>query len=215
MDDFFKNLIIENKDLNTNSANRVPICIVVDTSFSMNENDRIGEVSKGLASFIRDGIDNEYAVDSIELCIIAFEDNNAVVIQPFANLRNVSFKPLKASGQTPLGKGVSLALEEIDEILRKYTNAGIMPYKPRLVIMSDGAVNDDISKVSREVRNRISNRSLKVSCIDMGNGGKTDLDKFTIDGSSESISSFDMKNFFSMLSRSCAALSLSSPGEDN
>ena len=215
--DYMESIRVEMQDFIDNTANRVPICIVVDTSFSMYIDNRIGHVNTGIANFIKNSAEDEYAVDSLDLCIIAFSGDDAVVVHPFTNVSklNDNFAPLTANGQTPLGKAVELGLSQIDEVLKQYSAQGITVFKPWLIIMSDGEATDDVRKIARTVREQQENRRIKVKCIDMGNGeGRGDLDKFTLDGEVDTIQSFQIEDFFMMLSRSAVALSTSTPGED-
>ena len=48
--DYMESIRVEMQDFIDNTANRVPICIVVDTSFSMYIDNRIGHVNTGIAS---------------------------------------------------------------------------------------------------------------------------------------------------------------------
>ena len=215
--DFMDSLRVETQDMINNTANRVPVCIVVDTSFSMMIDDRIGHVNKGIQSFINNSVADEYAVDSIELCIIAFSGENAIVVHPFTNVAKLknAFKPLPANGQTPLGKAVELGLKEIDTVLKQYSAQGVTTFKPWLIIMSDGEATDDVKKVAGIVREQLAARRIKVKCIDMGDGsGRSDLGMFTNDGEVDTIQSFQIEDFFMILSRSAVALSVNSPGED-
>lgn len=215
--DYMDSIRVEMEDFIENTANRVPICIVVDTSFSMNNNKRIVHVNNGIQTFIKNSAEDEYAVDSLDLCIIAFDGDDAIIAYPFTNVAKLQsmFQPLKANGLTPLGRAVELGLQQIDEVMRNYTAQGITVFRPWLIIMSDGEATDDTDAVARKVREQVSQRKIKIKCIDMGDGdGKGDLYKFTNDGTVDTISSFQIENFFMMLSRSAVALSASTPGED-
>lgn len=215
--DYMEQLRVKMEDFIDNTANRVPICIVVDNSFSMVEENRIQNVNKGIQAFIKNSADDEYAVDSLDLCIISFDGDDATVVHPFTNVAKLRMKfvPLEAKGQTPLGKAVKLALKEIDNVMKNYIAQGVTVFKPWLVIMSDGESTDDIKAISWEVKKRLRERKMKIKCIDMGDGsGKGDLNKFTIDGVVDTITSLQIEDFFMLLSRSAVALSTSIPGED-
>ena len=80
---------VEMEDFIENTANRVPVCIVVDTSFSMNIENRIEHVNNGIKAFIHNSAEDEYAVDSLDLCIVSFDNEggreSATVVHPFTN----------------------------------------------------------------------------------------------------------------------------------
>ena len=172
-------------------------------------------VNNGIRNFIESSKADEYAVDSLDICIIAFEGDKGKIIQPFTNVSKIQFHNLKPGGGTPLGSAVELGVREIDDVLKRYTAQGITVFKPWLIIMSDGKATDDIRRAVKLVQDRLRNRKIKVQCIDMGNGSeKSDLNRFTLDGSVDTISGFKIEDFFSYLSRSAVALSTSTPGED-
>lgn len=207
-------LSVMDDDLLVNHAVRVPICLCIDTSFSMNYAGRIAHLNKGVSSFIEETKNNVYAVDAVDLCLISF-GVRAEVIQPFANVAKIKFKNLTADGNTPLGEAVELALVQIKKRLKDYDIVGDTHFKPYLIIMSDGVSTDKVDDVARRVRNDVENRKLKVKCIDMSDGKeKNDLEKFSPDQEVSTINSLQIKEFFDNLSRSAAGLSTGVPGED-
>lgn len=203
------------EDLLNNSSDRVVVCVCIDASFSMAENDRIKHVNKGVRKFIDDCVEDMYARDSIDLCLIRFGGAVPEIIQPFENVKRVQFRDIKPDGGTPLGAAVEMALDEIERRLDQFDMFGRTHFKPWLIIMSDGKATDDIKRASVRIKGMLERRTLKVKCIDMSEGKETtDLAAFTLDGDVGTINSFEIEDFFSMLSRSAAGLSKSTPGED-
>lgn len=203
------------EDLLNNSSDRVVICICIDSSFSMVKDNRIKHVNNGVKKFISNCLDDIYARDAIDLCLIQIGGSKPEIIQPFDNIKNVKFKDIDPNGGTPMGAAVSLALDEIENRLDQLDMFGRTHYKPWLIIMSDGDAKDDVSSASRRTKEMLINRMIKVKCIDMSDGKeKSSLKEFTLDGDVGTISSFEIEDFFSMLSRSAAGLSKSIPGED-
>ena len=212
--DFLKEQRLSEKDLETNPANRVAICLCIDTSFSMIEDNRIKHINTAVRKFIEDSKNDEYAADAIDLCIVTF-GGKAEIVQPFANVSKIIFKDFTPSGDTPLAKAVSLSLDAITERRNQYSSHGITSYKPWLIIMSDGEATDDISTISSTVKKAIKNRRVKVKCIDMSSDRKNSLAGFTLDGDVSVLTDFQIDNFFEMLSRSAAGLSTAVPGLDD
>lgn len=202
-------------DLLNNSSDRVVVCICIDASFSMVENDRIKHVNNGVRRFIHDSIEDLYARDSIDLCLIRFGGYEPQIIQPFDNVKKVQFSDIRPEGGTPMGAAVELALDEIERRLEQFDMFGRTHFKPWLIIMSDGKATDDIRRASARTRTLLERRAIKVRCIDLSEGKEsTELEAFTLDGEVGTIQSFEIEDFFSMLSRSAAGLSKSTPGED-
>ncbi len=74
-----------------------------------------------------------------KMAIITFGRNGAVLHTPFDDVKNINFKPLSASGGTPLDQAFRLAkdlIEDKDTFPTKF-------YKPYSILVSDGEPNDD------------------------------------------------------------------------
>lgn len=218
-DDVVNQYKLNNEDLINNSANRVPVCIVVDSSMSMLRDNLIQSVNNGIKNFLREGRENDYAADSIDICIVSFGQSNGSVIQPFKNICHANFQELRAQGGSPLGSAVLLALNAIQERLEAYEAHGISSFKPWLIIMSDGEVSEWDKKNFRksviELKHLDQEHKIKIACINMSKKENNDLNQLSLGRGVRSIDSFHMDQFFSMLSKSAANLSVSAVGEDD
>ncbi len=202
-------------DLLSNNRNRVLVCLCIDTSRSMMLNGRMDRVNNGVRKFIQDSQNNVYAAGAIDLCIVTFGGQAASIHQPFTTVKKIEYHDLTPDGGTPLGAAVEMALDAIHDNQQRYQSVGISCYKPWLIIMSDGVSDDDVSSAAERVQELLRARKLKVKCIDMSSHKEdSDLKRFTLDGSVETISGLEIEDFFDMLSRSAAGLSTEVPGED-
>lgn len=218
MNDYMKQERLSSADLIQNSANRVPVCLCVDASYSMLRDKRMEHVNNGIRSFIQNSADDAYVCDSIDLCIITFSGRGVQVVQDFANVKSIAgqFQDITPNGGTPLAKAVRFALDKIERQRDSYEAYGITSYRPWLILMSDGAADDDVSAVAREVRRLQQNRQLKVKCIGMGTGEECrDLAAFSLSGRVDNCGALEIENFFDFLSRSAAGLSQAQPGEED
>jgi len=228
MGKYFDERKLKDDELFDNPATRVAMCLCVDTSDSMEipivrGQSRMDCVNKGIRNFLKKCVDNIYARDSLDFCLITFGGGQAKLRIPFTNVQKVRFDNLEGSGSTPMGAAVELALEEITANKERYSSYGLSSYKPWLIIMSDGEPTDDISNAVKAVNEELEKKKIKVKCIYMGsqdgsgsNEGRKALNRFTrsIAGSTESIDFLDMDNFFEFLSKSVSNLSKSIPGQD-
>lgn len=218
MKDYMEQERLSSADLIQNSANRVPVCLCVDASYSMLQDKRMLHVNNGIRSFIQKSANDAYVCDSIDLCIITFSGRGVQVVQDFANVKSVAghFQDIRPSGGTPMARAVRFALDKISRQRESYEAYGITSYRPWLILMSDGASDDDVTAVAREVCRLQQNRQLKVKCIGMGSGEEhQDLRAFTPDGRVESCGALEIETFFDFLSRSAAGLSQAQPGEED
>ncbi len=211
----FEKRRLEYNDLIENTATRVPICLCLDTSYSMIIGRKIDAINNSVRTFIKDCLQNEYSRDSVDLCIVACGGSKPTVIQDFANIKDVQFTPLKAGGGTPLGESVNLCIDCIDEQIQKYDAVGLSRYRSWLIIMTDGKSSDSVTDSSRKLRGKLMDGTIKLKAIDMSNGEENnDLKNFTLDNKVEPISSMEITNFFMWLSQSVTNLSSGVPGEE-
>ncbi len=201
---------------NVSCVNKMIICLCVDASESMIQDNRIGMVNQGIRNFIENCRKNSYSADCIDLCVITFGGNGAKIIQEFSSVRNMTFRDIKAHGNTPLASAVKLALDKIRKRVDQYAKSGITSYKPWLIIMSDGKCDilekRELSAVSKEVSDSVKKREFNVKCIDMGNGRET-LQMFVPKDTIGTIDSMGITSFFELLSQSVVTVSSSVPGE--
>lgn len=178
-------LILRAKTLIENPRARVPICLVLDASYSMGgivsgdtrdtgrrvtsdgktwsvvEGDnlvtRMDELNQGISQFYSELLDDEDARDAAEVSIVAFAAE-AQIIQDFGPIdESLKETKLKVSdqGETSLGRGVQLALDLLDQRKKEYNNAGVDYFQPWMVIITDGQPTD---QTHLEIREEIEKR---------------------------------------------------------
>lgn len=139
----------------------LPICIVVDISKSMvlyklDGKTRMERLKEGIAEFLREVRIDERLADSVEISVIAF-NNEAVVIQDFTtieNLESIEFPQCCNSGDTP--KGVELALSVLENEKAFLSKNKRNYYQPWMVIMSDGRATVRKGNDVRDLNNRLA-----------------------------------------------------------
>lgn len=200
-------------DLAQNPAPRLAVCICVDASYSMRKDSRIHQVNQGIRRFIQEIAADQYAVDSIELCVISFGADSAKVVHSFAPVTKIDYQDIIASGQTPMGQAVAFALEELQTRKNNYDHYGITTYKPWLILLSDGESTDDIRRSSKHALQMQKEDLLKVLCIGLGTEAN-DLADFQIDRQVIQLKDFALDHFFAWLSKSMSMQSKESPSFD-
>ena len=121
---------------------------------------------------------------------------------------NLNFPKLSASGGTPLGQAVELAVKSLNKRKELYNQSGIQYYQPMLVLMTDGFATDDTSGSIKLVKELCNNRKLTVVNIAIGNSADLDtLKKFHPDNEVTTINKLEMKDFFRWLSESVKVVS--------
>ena len=207
----YEEMRIKMSDMAANAAPRLPLCLCIDASYSMIINERIDNINKGIRAMINEIKNDPYAVDTIEVCIVAFGGNEYKVICPFQTVDKIHFKDIDVEGDTPLGGAVAYALEQLNEQIAIYEEYGIEKYKPWLVVMSDGKASDNYMHVARQVRSMQERNELKFFAIGIGDE-ENNLADFTVDNYVYQLDEFKVDRFFSWLSRSMSKQGQSTPG---
>ena len=235
--------LVRKEELVNNPTPRVPICLCLDTSGSMNaiEGDcvktgettysdgrkwdiavggttRIAELKKGLDLFYNAIRDDETARYSAEVCIVTF-DSTAKKIVDFSTLDLQENVPvLTADGGTAMGEGVNLALDLLEERKQEYKDAGVDYYQPWLVLMTDGQPSggseSELQRAQSRTTDLVNSRKLTVFPIGIGNeADKSALEKFSPKFAPLKLQGLKFQEFFSWLSKSVSKTSQSTPGE--
>ena len=210
-----KNDFINGDDLVNNPATRVAICLCLDSSGSM-DGEKLDELNRGIREFYTAIRNDRVALSSAELCVVSFgEDVRA--LNDFTTLDNQEDCQIaQAWGGTPMGEGVKLALQKLEERRQQYKNAGVEYYQPWLVIMGDGAPNYDspVDEASKETTDLESQKKLSVFSIGIGNDADMEvLSKFSKKRPALKLQGLKFSEFFEWLSASVAAVSRSQPDE--
>lgn len=213
-----KEPLLRVKDLVENPTTRLPVCLCLDVSNSM-EGDPVNELNEGVGLFFYELKKDEIAFYSAEVAVVTFGGFDAECLLDFANLERVPKPPkLEAVGMTPMGEGVNLALDLLEKRLNEYREKGVDYFQPWLVLMSDGSPNGDETELERAIQ-RVSEleHSKKLTVITIGIGKDADMEvlaKFSSDKSPLKLKGLKFKDFFSWLSRSVSAISQSMAGEN-
>ena len=201
----------------TNSHARLAICLCLDTSGSMSGHP-INELNAGIRLFceaIRNSRESRYAAD---VAVVTFGGNGAQCVQEFAQLyQSPNPSSLTASGMTPMGEAVNLALDMIEDRREEYRSFGIQHYHPWLVLMSDGKPNGDVSELERAAQRTASlaeQRKLIVFPVGIGKDADRDsLAKFSPRIVPRKLTGMNFREFFEWLSKSTDRVSASKPEE--
>ena len=149
------NLLLRMEDLVNNPTARVPVCLCLDVSGSMDGNP-INELNEGVKLFYDAIKDDEVAMYSAEICVITFGGNSAMCLEDFASLELQPNPPkLSASGLTPMGEAVNMALDLLENRKQEYRDKGVDYYQPWLVLMTDGDPNGSESELKRAIKRTV------------------------------------------------------------
>ncbi len=205
--------LLRQEDLAENPTSRVPVCLVLDVSGSM-EGEPIAELHSGVQMFFDAIRNDEVAQYAAEICIVTF-GGTAQKVLDFGSISRQDVPPLVASGMTPMGHAVSIALDLLEARKEDYQRTGVDYFQPWMVLMTDGEPTDDIGPAAARVANLISKRKLTVFPIAIGGAANLQsLAQFSPARPPLRLKGLNFNEFFDWLSRSVSRASQSTPGDE-
>lgn len=211
------NELLRLEDLVNNPTARVPVCLCLDVSGSM-DGAPIRELNDGVRLFYDAIREDETALYAAEVCIVTFGRHGVECIADFASLELQPDAPvLTAGGMTPMGEAVNLGLDLLEKRKNEYKNKGVDYYQPWLVLMTDGAPNGDPAELTRAIGRTVEMANhRKLSVFPIGIGAHTDMDvlaQFSPKRGPLKLQGLKFRQFFEWLSQSVSRTSQSIPGE--
>jgi len=105
------------------------------------DGERINALNAGLLTFREELGKDELALLRVEIALVTFGDHPELV-QDFVTADQFAPPTLDASGQTPMGGGIELALDLIEQRKRDYKANGVTYYRPWVFLVTDGEPTD-------------------------------------------------------------------------
>ena len=202
-------------DIN-NPAPRCPVILLLDTSGSMSGTP-ICELNEGYRQFLRETMNDEAASMSVELEVVTF-GGTVNVQQPFASINTLSPRPAEftASGGTPMGEALRLAMRNLEARRQKYKDNGIAAYRPWVVLMSDGQPTDTTGWEETVTNFRSLVRKEKINCVGVGIGSGVDMNTLKrVAPGALPLQGLKFKQFFRWLTDSLGAVSASAVSDQD
>lgn len=200
-----------NDDLIENPSPRCPLALVLDTSGSMSGTP-IDELNAGLELLLQELKRDDLARWSVELAVYT-AGGSAARIFDFTPVDKIAgTAPLQASGDTPLGAAVGMALDDLEQRKARYRAAGAPYYQPWLVIISDGAPTDAWQTPAERARNLSQNKKLVSLPVGVSGADMGTLSAFSAKPA-VNIQGLRFREFFLWLSASMARVSASTSSD--
>ncbi len=234
------NKFIGEDDLVYNTSARIPVCLCIDTSASMNRaidpenlvytgeqefidgqywdiveagDTLMSEMVKGVNKFYEAIKNDEQALASCEVAIVSFDDN-AKLISDFSSIeKKPEFVTPQDGDSTQMGAGLNLALDLLAKRKKEYSENGVEYYQPWLVIFTDGEPTDSIERA--RVRIKELEMDKKITVFSLALDSEVNM---SVLGSLSRRPPLSVKNdkfseFFEWLGKSVSVVSQSRVGE--
>jgi uncharacterized protein YegL len=203
------------EELNDNSNARLPICLALDTSGSM-VGSKLDELNAAVRWFFQEVRADEMAAMTAEIATVSF-GGSVRQLTRISGIERQQAPVLTATGSTPMGEAVNFCLDLLEQAKREYMELGVDYFQPWLVLMTDGAPTDDISKAVARCQDLLGRHKLTV--IPIAIGSDADLAKLALFSENSfapvRLNSARLKDFFAWLSKSIQRTSMSNPGDSD
>jgi uncharacterized protein YegL len=194
----------------SNPDPRIACALLLDTSGSMGGSP-IEELNKGFELFCQEIKDDELAAKRAEIAVITFGGPPQLVI-PFTEGRDLKPRQLTASGDTPLGKALNMAVDQLQQQKEAYKKAGLEYYRPWLFVLTDGRPTDGeaFTAAAARVKDAEAQRHMSVFCIGIGEAADLGhLEELSGKRKPLRLEGLSFREFFSWLSASLGSASAS------
>ena len=215
--DFNNNFFNEDIPPIVNSSEPHMACLfLLDTSGSMGFKATDGVVpidalNDAMNRFKAQVCQDDKTSDILDVAIVEF-NNSINVIQDFSPVEYMQQVNLTARGGTYMAPAIEKAIEMVDERSRFYRRMGTEPYKPWIVMISDGAPLDDIDNVIMKVNDMTQRNKLAFWSLSLDKSINNILHQLS-GPRVVNLIDYNFAGFFDWVNKSMRAVSESSPGE--
>lgn len=183
--------------------------LLLDVSGSM-FGEPISELNEGLNKFKADVCQDKMTRDVLDIAIVVFNDNPRVE-QEFVPVEYMKPINLTAGGGTNMAPAITKAIEMVRERSRFYRRSGTQPYKPWIIMISDG-FGGNVDEISKTIQNLEEKEKLKFFSLGVEGYDPKVLHQLSGDKVMK-LKGYDFTGFFDWVAKSMRSVSMSSPGE--
>lgn len=187
--------------------------LLLDTSGSM-QGEPIDALNQAVNDFKTQVLQDERTGAILDIAIVEF-NNNTRVVQEFVPIGIMNPVNLQAGGGTNMAPAVEKAITMVDERYNFYLSTGAQPYKPWIVLISDGVpdIGNNIDGVAQKVREKEAQGKLKLFSLGVEGYDPVTLHKLSGEKVMR-LRGFDFTGFFGdWLVKSMRVISHSVPGQ--
>lgn len=210
-------------DYSSNPNQRTPCVLVLDASTSMETTGpsgqtRIDALNEGLKTLEKHLRGDDTAITRVQLAIVSVggPNNSAQIMMDWTDAENFQAFDLVTGGMTPLGRGIQIGLDLVEDCKQELRESGISYTRPWMIIMSDGMPTDgDViwNQVVTECRDAEDEQKVEFFPIGVEGASTDTLDEISSKGSLK-LDGIKFNELFVWLSSSLSAVSQSRPGEE-
>ncbi len=198
---------------NVNPSQRTPCILVLDASGSM-DGEPIDQLNQGVRALEVELKNDATASMSVQLAIVCVGGpaGDADIMQDWTDAGDFSAFDLTAGGYTPLGQGMEIALNMVEEQKEILRSSGISYTRPWIFMISDGVPTDEWRDTAARCRDAEENRKCVIFPIAVEGSDIEILSQFSSNPPKE-LNGLRFVELFQWLSSSLRGASRTAPGE--
>ena len=214
-EDDFSDIMIPYVEFAENANERTPCILVLDCSGSM-RGEPIKQLNTGLQALEKELKEDIDASSRVQLLVIkSYGKDDADISADWVDAMNFTAPVMDASGLSPIGKAMELALQKIEEQKCLYDSCGITSKRPWIFLISDGEPTDYGWELAAEkCRGAQQNKKVVIHAVGTQGANLEKLAKFSM-MPPKRLSGLKFTEFFLWLSRSVSCVSKAAPNADD
>ncbi len=186
--------------------------LLVDTSCSMS-GEAIDSLNEGINRFKNDVCKDDRTKNILDVAIVEF-NTNVRVIQNWCPVEHMEPVNLIAGGGTDMEGGLRTAIDMVRERSKFYLfETGTTPYKPWIILITDGYPNGSIDGIADEIADLDSKGKLHLWSLAVEGADASILNKLCGGKRALKLKGKDFTEFFNWVNMSMRSVSQSAPGE--
>lgn len=209
--DDYADVMIPYVEFAENANERTPCILVLDCSGSM-RGEPIKQLNTGLQALEKELKEDIDASSRVQLLVIkAYGKDDAEISADWVDAMNFTAPVMEASGLSPIGKAMVLALKKIEEQKCLYDSCGITSKRPWIFLISDGEPTDyGWEQAAAKCREAQQNKKVVIHAVGTQGANLEKLAKFSL-MAPKRLSGLKFTEFFLWLSRSVSCISRAAP----
>ncbi len=210
-------IIPQDPQLLEGDQQRCACVLLVDTSGSMQNlipetgTSAIEELNRGLVTFQEQLQADSLSRKRVDVAVVTF-DSDVTVVQPFISATDFHAPWLTASGGTAMAGGISKALDIIAVRKQEYRNAGIVPYRPWIFMITDGKATG-LDEVAAQLRAEEDRKGVVFFAVGVHGASMESLQQLAGEKKTFELKGLNFQGLFSWLSASLKKASSGIPGQ--
>lgn len=173
----------------------------------------IDSLNQGINRFKEDVCKDERTKNILDVAIVEF-NTDIHIVQNWCPIQYMEPITLEANGGTNMERGLRVAIEMVRERSRFYLHeTGTVPYKPWIILITDGYPNGSIDSIAQEIAELDENGKLHLWSLAVEGADTSILNKLCGGKRALKLNGKDFTGFFNWVNMRMRSVSQSVPGE--